>query len=623
MKSIRLAATLFALALSANPLCAYKEPVHRLMTRHAFDRLAIDFPGRLGVPKGHRINGITLDDLMQIGADDEDDFLNPLNHFLDPEHDVPLTTRLPFGFCTWNGIRADRWAEDPLNVNGLYGAPLSYRHALLGPNPGTRDVFMRDFFLRLGHVVHLVQDMAQPEHTRNDQHLSGSTFFLSNGTGPSVWEEWGKGNLLETRNPVTGIPMPPAVSYDGYPTVVLADYGSFFQTPSFPTQERKGMANFSNRNFVTQDTNYSDQSGGTPCGLTLPRCHEYIYPFIADPLTTFRVEIVDEAVMDDLGNLVVKQVFEAIYTSRPYDAYTDTLESDPFHTFYSLLDMETRKHGCPVYSLGDGSYLTRASMLVPRAVGYSAGLIEHFFRGRIDVNWTSTAGGEYDMTITNRSDEAIGADARVGAVFRTDPSYFGGGSSNDTGSIIEAAMADVVPGFAGLAAGQSVIVHHIQPFGLHPGDAVTKFERRVVITGTLGSTPNEAIGVIQPPITGPRLRAEITWPETIPPRNIHVTDGIGYVSWFASPFGYQFCSPGGYVLPNVCVESAPATYQPVTVSINPLPLMKSFRYQIAADAFPFRFTITTRFYLNDQFVKTQTSSVQSSPFAEITFATYP
>jgi len=623
MRSLRLAVTLLALVLSPNSLFAYKEPVHRLITRHAFDRLAIDFRTRLGVAKDHEINDIPLRDLIQEGADDEDDFINSLNHFLDPEHDVPLTTRLPLGICIWNGSRADRWAKDPGNVHSLYWAPLTYRHAILGPNPGTRDTFLRELFLTFGHVAHLVQDMAQPEHTRNDQHLYRSTFFLSNGTFPSVWEEWGLENLVETRDPVTGAAIPPAVSYEGYPTVVLPDYGSYFQTPGLPTLERKGMANFSNRSFVTQDTNYSDQTGGTPCDFTLPRCHEYIYPSIHDPLTTLRIESVDEAVLDDFGNLIVKQVDEAIYTSRPYDAYTQTLETDPFHTFHSLLDMETRKHGCPVYSLGDGSYLSRASLLMPRAVGYSAGLIQHFFRGRIDVTWKSTGSGQYDMTITNRSGEAIGADARVGAVFRTDPSYFGPGSSDDTGPIIDATLADVVPGFAGLAAGESVVVHHVQPFGLHPGDALTKFERRVVITGTLGFEPNEAIGVIQPPITGPVLRAEITWPEPIPPRAVHVTDGIGYASWFPLGGGYQFCNPSTFALPNVCVESAPGTYHPVTVSIDPLPFMKSFRYQIGGDIFPFRFTMTTRFYLNDQLVKTQTSSVQASAVTDVTFATYP
>jgi len=193
---IRLAVTMLALALIANPVFAYREPVHRLMTRYAFDRLAIDFPARLGVPKGHEINQIPLVVLMQDGAEDEDAFINPLNHFLDPEHDVPLTTRLPLGICIWNGTRADRWAKDPGNVHSRYWAPLTYRHAILGPNPGTRDTFLRELFLTLGHVIHLVQDMAQPEHTRNDQHLSGSTFFLLNGTSASVWEEWGMGNLL-------------------------------------------------------------------------------------------------------------------------------------------------------------------------------------------------------------------------------------------------------------------------------------------------------------------------------------------------------------------------------------------------------------------------------------------
>jgi len=55
-------------------------------------------------------------------------------------------------------------------------------------------------------------------------------------------------------------------------------------------------------------------------------------------------------------------------------------------------------------------YQTWAERLLPRAVAYSAGVMNYFFRGKIDiaVRWQNAA-NQYRITITNRSGEALGA----------------------------------------------------------------------------------------------------------------------------------------------------------------------------------------------------------------------
>jgi hypothetical protein len=608
--------------ISALSLHAYEQPVHRLITRHAFERLTIDFQTRLGVSEEHTINDIPLVTLMADGADDADKLPNPVNHVLDPEHNAPLTTRAVYGICLTNGMRADQWARYRPSTYALPWLPHTYRNAILGPNAGTRDASMAELFTSFGHIIHLVQDMAQPEHTRNDQHLPLPNFVLQNGYEASVWEVWGAENLVSKIDPETKLTIDPVVSFDGYPTVRLPDYGSYFQTPEYPTLERKGLANFSNRNFVTQDTNYGE---GSPCGFNLPRCFKYSYPAIDDPGTTLRIETVDEVVLDDLGNQAIKTVDEAIYTSTVYDAYTGATDFDPFHTFHSFLDMETRKYGCPVYSLGDGSYLSRASMLIPRAVGYTAGFIEHFFRGRIDVAWKLANDGTWDMTLTNRSDEAIGADATVEAVYLAEPSYFGGDSSDDTGFIINTGLAAAAPGFAGLASGESVTIHGVQPLGLKPGDALTKFERRVVVRGTLGYSENEVIGLIQPPSQGQKLRAVITWPES-ERATMWITNGFNYEVIPERQEAYQRCDPAipVYFWPNVCYEIPGPPNKPITVTFEDPARDMTFTFLLGADCCRSpTFTMTTTFYLDDQLVKTETSTVTVRRNLDIPFASYP
>ncbi|HEY0372452.1 MAG TPA: hypothetical protein VGD79_10645 [Thermoanaerobaculia bacterium] len=607
------------LLLAASPLTAYEVEVHDTMTRHVFNRLSADFQQRLGVARDYKIGGVTLQKLMADAAIAEDTPPRPVNHFLDPENDAPLTTRLLFGICLPNGMRADSWAENnPFSQQTLTWLPNHYEDALLGPNQGTRDASLREFFQTLGHVVHLVQDMSQPEHTRNDQHLTNSNMVLFNGTTASVWETWGLANLVEQIDPA-GQPIPgtAAVDFDMYPNVSLPDYRSYFRTA-----DRKGLANFSNLNFVTQDTNYDSEF---PCAAPdLSPCYTHDFPRIDAPGTSVRVEPVEESVIDDFGVHSIKLVDEWIYTHKIADGYTGGVDDDPFHTFFSLLDMETRVHGCPVYSLGDGSYLSRASMLVPRAVGYSAGLIEHFFRGKIDVTWTEISSGSYDIKVTNQGSEKIGADARIRAVFKTDPSYFGAGS-NDTGFIINAFIGESVPGFAGLDAGESVTIHGISPFGLHSGDLVTKFERRVIVAATLGSSPNEeVIGLVQPPITSKGLRAEITWPQAQPPRLIHLFNGITYgPSWAGLNQATDECFAYSS-FPKTCFKNPPPPYQPLVITLDPIVPAQTYTFQIAADCCSQQsWTITTKFFLDGAPVKTETRNVRYSRFSETTFATYP
>jgi hypothetical protein len=264
---MRLRQTLIPAALLlviTNTASAYEIDVHDPMTRKTFQRLQLDFVARLGVPRGYVISDASLEDWMAEGARNEDRVapeLRPIHHFLDPIHDgkglrVPLS-------CGSVQVAADDWALEPAGVTGnFYSLPQVkpvYISALLGPNPGSRDVYLRDFFLGMGHLVHLIQDMAQPEHTRNDQHLTYTNRFLYNGTNASIWEVWCSKNISDLKKSL--------VDYDGYATVKLPDYESYFHTndKSGDRPAGKGLADYSNLNFVTQDTNYQDEDPFWAC----------------------------------------------------------------------------------------------------------------------------------------------------------------------------------------------------------------------------------------------------------------------------------------------------------------------------------------------------------------------
>lgn len=131
------------------------------------------------------------------GSIDEDAAPRWLNHFYDPVFDRGLDTPMPFV----NGYSAKNW--------GLYS---KYQLAKLGQT-GTAGVMIagqsdpsslpfvfsyeagleryakskeKDAYLTLGHILHLIEDLTVPEHTRNDAHPGGN---LS-----SRYENWTKEN---------------------------------------------------------------------------------------------------------------------------------------------------------------------------------------------------------------------------------------------------------------------------------------------------------------------------------------------------------------------------------------------------------------------------------------------
>lgn len=489
---------------------AYEPSVHQKITVKALEQSArgVDYKARLGIRLSESFGGKLPETWVSDGAEREDDiwdsypFFRSLHHFLDPVHLEPLTIG-KWPACTNNAsalfgltglgfhtTRADEWAlhSQPLNAWGLPRARGFQKEALLGPNPGTRDQNMAFLFRSLGHMVHLVQDMAQPEHTRNDQHLP---------VFPGAIYETYTGEIIG------GAEMPAVAHYfESYDTVVLPTFQHYFTHP-----DGRGMADFSNRSFVTQDTNYGDQAAAT-------RCFEYDFPRIEDAQP--RIEVVTERPLDDFGAVYEVQVLETVFTSHTFDLYRQTSDVDAYHTLYSAFDAEIRKYdpAKQVYSLNNFSYDMRAAILLPQATGYSAGFIDHFFRGTVEAKWKKLQSGPYvyELTVQNTAKVPIGADARLSVIYRADPAYFNRTNSDDTAVIfMNEPLASLVPGFSGLAPGESASVHVPPVFGLKTGDSITEFERRIVVEGTLDTEAGTVISLVQPANASSKFVAEALW----------------------------------------------------------------------------------------------------------------
>ncbi|MEO8033969.1 MAG: hypothetical protein ABI837_06010 [Acidobacteriota bacterium] len=177
----------------------------------------------------------------------------------------------------------------------------------------------------------------------------------------------------------------------------------------------------------------------------------------------------------------VREFEECDFAASLTDEYAPQTDTDVYHTAYSALDYESGDLShVNVYSLNDQSYVTRALRLVPRAVGYSGGVLDHFFRARLTADWNRNADGSYNVLLTNRTPEPL-TDAGGELFYMPDPS---------TALLVRLVAISGV----NIAANGSVTVH--VP---NPGGCLGAYERRVVLRGQLGEETGAVIGSVSKP----------------------------------------------------------------------------------------------------------------------------
>ncbi len=154
----------YGLATAAVILCGisfpttvfeYEISAHSALTSAMFDEYAKRFPD---APIDERYRSA-----LTQGSKDEDDGMRSLRHFYDPLNNRGLT----WGGKAWPS--AKRWVSDA----SLQGSKhFTWGDALELYAEGDEE----NAFRALGHVLHLLEDMSVPEHSRNDPHMMSSPY---------------------------------------------------------------------------------------------------------------------------------------------------------------------------------------------------------------------------------------------------------------------------------------------------------------------------------------------------------------------------------------------------------------------------------------------------------------
>lgn len=376
---------------------AYLPDTHERISREAFSKsvLAVDpmVTQDIGIARGTQLpstGGASLDieQLFRNGANHEDDGARALNHFFNPLNGSALTTAP-------GAYPSPAWAlEDGGPINGVLGvgaqefsfndARKYFHQALTLPDQADRDRNFGRTFETLGHVIHHVQDMAQPQHVRNDEHCDQWYCWPIGRYHPSGYEAWT--NLVRQTLPFTG-----------YAAVYPGNNPNEFNLPRnfWATANNTGIAQFTNLNFVSARTNFDTNLFAQPafdsalrqdvpiqtlCAGANPPCQN---PNLRGTMTFF-------------GNWVEDRV-------------TGQRMLNQRASVQSVFDAElTRAGSRAVFTLNRFNYNAVHQFLIPRAVAYSAGLINYFFRGKID--WVADPNNPGQYLLQNIGPEQLSGD---------------------------------------------------------------------------------------------------------------------------------------------------------------------------------------------------------------------
>ncbi len=287
-------------------------------------------------------------------TEDEPFYTRSFNHFHNP--------LLPWDSAGYGGTfkSAILWAQDQGTFGSLFGGNYSWKavrdYYYLGLTSTTkedREKNLADTFRGLGQLMHLVEDMSVPAHTRNDGHL------LYN------YEKW----VLKPMNvDIANIGSTP---YGG----TIQNISNLFDVDRYngnnpeitlPCNSNNliGLSEYTNANFFSEDTINTST---------------FTYPRWVD--TT---KVVEDYRSSD-GQIRKREYYRRAYCSGTADEKNYRLAAGDFLDYYRETNPDLSSGLSKIPVLDEKVYSDYASLLLPRAVGYSAGLLNYFFRGNMDI----------------------------------------------------------------------------------------------------------------------------------------------------------------------------------------------------------------------------------------------
>lgn len=272
------------------------------------------------------------------------------------------------------------WPGPPLVGPNQYNWPKARDYedaALTSAYPDDRKLNMALMLFSLGHVVHLNQDLSSPDHVRNDNHGSSARieefgqanfekhdeWFIAQKRDWGYWQAQGFSQLLHFWDR--------GKFKDGSSEGLDADARG-------NSGARLGLAEFSSGNFLGEDALYAEyfRPGDQ---------HYFPFPSLAD---TTEPQVKPGRLAETLRPITLRNFKQG---NRPFISKIGAgIHIDRHSAIHYLAVLNSPKMALTPTPLAltvndDDVRQEYHQHLLPKAVEYSAGILDYFFRGRLDI----------------------------------------------------------------------------------------------------------------------------------------------------------------------------------------------------------------------------------------------
>ena len=351
-----------------------------------------------------------------------------LNHFYNPQDS---------GDGLWNNASALEWAK------GLKGSRYNYysfpealhyfKRAFSDSKPKDRHKYQAKMLVSVGHLMHLVNDMNVPAHTRADAHPFGDPLETWMKGGSSHQDDTGfyvRGNKIVNKR------------YSG--SDIIHKYSKF----------EDGMINeaqYTSKHFFSKDTiPYNKTLDNTPLpsinNMTIPKSnhHPSYYNYVTD----------------SQGRRMA-----VVYWSHWFGVEKVTIDNS---------------------TISNAVHNDYGKVLIPRAIANAAGFLSYFFRGSMSVN-----SGDGVVTVSNDSDENVVASPDI-VTFKNGTLKFYCDDANDTRSEFHSEdITDTAVGNELASIGKDTLYADFQNNDCNKSKNVT-----ILFDGTIGKERGLSVAVI-------------------------------------------------------------------------------------------------------------------------------
>ncbi len=336
----------------------------------------------------------TIPALFRLGALVEDDGTRAINHFFDPISGLAAnvfgTEGVPYVFPT---ITSPSWALEDRSEIGeqsySFKDARNYMYiALTYPNAAAREANWGQTFRSLGEVVHHIQDMAQPQHVRNDLHCDIGIIECKGLYNPSKYEAYGN-NANRTNDAV--IANIKRLARNAQAAAVYPGPAEFKTARDFwKNAAGSGLAEFTNRNFVSQGTNFRMYQGqASTTGYQSPRPGAP-KPYTIDELYAAQGTSVPTGILNLCSTAGVNckmMMYPTPLTPKAstLSIFDQDMQAKGLRVVYNDSDGTSIYYADRLFALNRFNFDAAHETLIPKAVSYSAGLINYFFRGSFKI----------------------------------------------------------------------------------------------------------------------------------------------------------------------------------------------------------------------------------------------